>query len=272
MIVRPISPTSKEFLKDIPPVLYKYRDWQNLNHQALITNGEVYFSSFDQLNDPFEGAIPFRYKKEELTIGNLKKKYFQKRLSENKFLNIDQIEHDWQTDKHKIKVFDKNHTKEIEQGVVKMLNAKFGVFSLCATKNNLLLWSYYSQAHKGFCIGYDIKQLVLETQSSIGPVRYSDTIPRMGLFEEAPSIFMKLTQTKALLWKHEEEYRLRNIYHIRCAVKISPEIVCEVIFGSKISEKDKSEITTAASALNKNIKFFQASINEDEFKVDVMPL
>jgi len=41
--------------------LYKYRAWNDdMNYQKrIITNNEIYLSSADQFNDPFDASLPF---------------------------------------------------------------------------------------------------------------------------------------------------------------------------------------------------------------------
>ena len=64
-----------EFLEGIPPILYKHRDWSDQHQKRLLTDGEIYFASADQFNDPFDCSIPVRYRKEDLTEENLFRMY-----------------------------------------------------------------------------------------------------------------------------------------------------------------------------------------------------
>jgi len=41
-------------------ILYKYRDWENINYRKTISNNEIYFASGNEFNDPFDCAILFR--------------------------------------------------------------------------------------------------------------------------------------------------------------------------------------------------------------------
>ena len=51
----------EEALKLFPSILYKYRDWNNEYHKKIITNQELFFPSFESLNDPFDGKLPFMF-------------------------------------------------------------------------------------------------------------------------------------------------------------------------------------------------------------------
>lgn len=41
----------------LPTILYKYRDWNNLNHRRIITNKELYLAKPGSFNDPFENLM-----------------------------------------------------------------------------------------------------------------------------------------------------------------------------------------------------------------------
>lgn len=91
-----INQDDPDFLDGIPTILYKYRNWDINFHRDLVLNGQIYFSSLDQLNDPFEGSIPFRYKTEDLTIENLYVKYKKFRTDTNPSVKANEIETGWQ--------------------------------------------------------------------------------------------------------------------------------------------------------------------------------
>lgn len=68
-------------MTQIPSILYKYRNWPDesdtLQYQKrILTHNELYLSSADQFNDPFDCALPFKYKESDLTHGNLFKKLY----------------------------------------------------------------------------------------------------------------------------------------------------------------------------------------------------
>ena len=59
-----------------PPKLYKYRDWDNKNHRKIL-NGELYFSSPLNFNDPFDCNISIAFEKLQNNI-ELQYRYFEK--------------------------------------------------------------------------------------------------------------------------------------------------------------------------------------------------
>ncbi len=46
---------------EFPDILYKYRDWDNVNNRRFILNREVYLSSPEKFEDQFDCKIPIRY-------------------------------------------------------------------------------------------------------------------------------------------------------------------------------------------------------------------
>ena len=49
--------TKEEALKLFPPILYKYRDWNNEYHKKIITDYEVYMPLPHRLNDIYDGQL-----------------------------------------------------------------------------------------------------------------------------------------------------------------------------------------------------------------------
>ena len=46
---------------EFPPVVYKYRNWNDQNHKTIITQKEVFFASPSSFDDPHDCRIPIRH-------------------------------------------------------------------------------------------------------------------------------------------------------------------------------------------------------------------
>ena len=66
-----------KLLEGIPSILYKYRDWSNIYHKKIITENQIFLSSQNGFNDPFDATIPFRYDEKELTPENIFLKLYE---------------------------------------------------------------------------------------------------------------------------------------------------------------------------------------------------
>lgn len=265
-----VSQDHPDFFKGMPPVLYKYRNWEIDFHRRLLFDNEIYFSSMDDLNDPYEGAILFRYHPDELTEENVKKKH--ELLIRGRFPAITQeeIKKDWESDDFVGKLKDKNHILGINKQYREQNNSVWGVYSLTQTNRNYLLWSYYANSHKGFCVGLDSKKLAIQLQCSFIEVEYEVSPPYIGLFDDVITVSRKLLSTKAEFWKHEEEIRLRKGNAVNTKFHVPNDCILEVIFGCKMPKETRFEIAKAISEKNKNVKMFEAKLDVEEFKLDIV--
>ena len=144
-------------MKGLPKILWKYRVWGNNLHKRVLTDKEIFFASPDLFNDPFDCSIPFRYDKlskrqlMEMMEGHLKERepnltnrerweLVKKRFSDPRFMNTEYL--NWYG------------------GWGKEYIAKnFGIFSLSRIQKHIVMWSHYADAHKGFCVGFEVDKL-----------------------------------------------------------------------------------------------------------------
>ncbi|WP_349393654.1 DUF2971 domain-containing protein, partial [Clostridium perfringens] len=73
------------------------------------------------------------------------------------------------------KYIDKAHNKLIEDSSKNLLNSLL-ICSFSECKDNILMWSHYSNCHKGFCIEYDFSKLI-KSRALVLPVIYSKNVP-----------------------------------------------------------------------------------------------
>ena len=93
--------------------------------------------------------------------------------------------------------------------------------ALCLTPeyDDILMWSYYANNHKGYCLGYNLKDILIELNKQftglciIGNVAYKPRRPTyaktksLSFFNELMFV-IECTFTKFENWKHEKEYRI----------------------------------------------------------------
>jgi hypothetical protein len=91
-----------------------------------------------------------------------------------------------------------------------------GVYSLSKTATDELLWAHYANSHQGFCLEFDIEQLLtykLEAEE-IFEVKYVCRPPTismvgfMAIIRDNSQLLQKLIATKSLRWKYEKELRI----------------------------------------------------------------
>lgn len=225
-------------------LVYKYRGGSFTRDLKSLKNDAFWASSTNQLNDPCEGLI---------TIDE-----FEKQLS-----HLKQIFYQYSDNLAFI--------EQAFQNIIDMKDTKLGIFSLSKTYSDELLWAHYANSHKGFCIEYDLDQLLSKQNPKhlFFDIQYSDKIPNLDfsqfLSQNNPDILMqKMLGYKSQRWEYERELRIitenqgTNTYDYR-AVKA-------IYFGLKMP---KSTISKTMKALKgRKIKYFQMQLKPNSFVLE----
>jgi len=245
---------------DLPPILYKYRDWNNPDHKKILTENEVYLSSPVNFEDEFDCKVPIRY--DLLTDQDIYNKYLLESKNNNKTFSRRQhrqFARDW-AKKGLLK--DQKRIKELDNEFFEKFNKVFGVLSLTAIPDNTKMWKKYSAEHTGFCVGFHTIPLLNLSQyfGGGGEVSYSDEFPIIKAFDliekkNHHQIFSKLNK-----WEFEKEYRLTKININDRRAKIPAEIYTVIILGAKIPNDSKLEIIRIASNNFHKVNFSQSVI------------
>lgn len=260
---------------DNPEIVYKYRHWSDPFHRKVLLENELFLASPICFNDPFDCRITTNYllldtpeKREEyIQIGMKKHATF---LSE-RGLDLDSVKSDLQRRIDDLESFQREHD-EIE---VTEMNKCYGVVSLSARWDSILMWSHYADHHRGFCIGFNEEKI---QNSGLfgkgGMVNYSNSYPSIDPREEysMEQSFVH-THTKAEDWKYEQEYRLMNMFYPIPAtndadriVKVPDEFIEEVIIGLHIPSNHRSEILSECK--RRSIPVFQTIKVPRRFNLD----
>ena len=218
-------------------LVYKYRSGTTRDIEALMNN-QFYSASIESLNDVHEGKIIIDNQEIELSDLLIKNPIFTFISSMND-------------------IFEK-YIQECKS---------YGIYSLSKNYDNELLWAYYANSYKGFCIEYDLeilKQYPLK-QEAFYDVMYSKNIPtlRIGDISEPKTLLKKLLSTKSLNWKHEDEFRIITgtvgIYHyFNRAVK-------SIYFGHRTPENTIKLVMNILRG--KGIEYYKISHQKNTYKL-----
>lgn len=254
-------------------ILYKYRSWPckydiNRYQRRILTKNEIYFSSAEQFNDPFDNSLPFKYKESDLTRENLFNKLYavgirnwpkmtdvQLRKICNERINSGAFENG-------------KYWKENNDDNIKSIKSSLGIFSLSAVNDCILMWSHYADSHRGYCIGFD-SDILFRLSGSLGNVLYDNRFPEIGLFDDSLEGFIKIFITKSESWSYEHEYRILKTYFAKKTITFTNDCVKQIIFGCKMEPAKKKEITRIAVSKFNNVELFEAEMNSSEFKIDI---
>ncbi len=159
-----------------------------------LVKSQIYMAPIQSLNDPFEAKIIIDG--ETFEIGKILSLLFS-----------------YKNDT-KIKEAEKNFSNILKKFIETSLS--WGIYSMSKSYNDELLWAYYADAHRGFCVEYDLEKLKeynMEKEPAI-TVEYNDQMPIIttldifNLEKNEQLIQTKLVGTKSKRWEHEQEIRI----------------------------------------------------------------
>lgn len=260
-----------KFLENIPDILYKYRIWEDDYQKRILTDNELFFASADLFNDPFDASLPFQYDKSEMTDENIMKKLLI--TGRNKWQDISEDELlKRATERFKTGGFGTDeYWRNFHQQFKKDTNEKFGICSLTSKNNNLLMWSHYANAHKGFCIGFDKFELFDATQGVLGRVIYTDSFPMTPMFGDNQGASLSfLIMTKSKHWEYEDEYRITKLLAPRSIFKLNDTAIKEIVLGCRINPNSRAEIIKTVRNKSSKIKIYDSVIDDKEFKLNLV--
>lgn len=260
------------YLGNIPKTLYKYRVWSDVNHQKLLTQGEIFLASPANLNDPFDASLPFKYDPALMTKENILKKLLQQGKLIWPDISNEELHERAYNEQNSGRFEDGGYWKEQHERAKEDLHKTIGLLSLTTAPDNLLMWAHYANCHKGFCVGMDSNILYEVVGGSIGPVTYVDEFPIMPLFPEENGnvkMMIKMLNSKSPHWHYEDEYRLTKSEAANRVFVLPPEAITEIIIGCNMPLADRVGIIEAVDARLPHIKIFEAKTSLKSFKLDI---
>jgi hypothetical protein len=274
------------FFESTPQILYKYRSYEGKNKAnnygaMALLNFELFASSPNKFNDPFDNALPFKYKDDSFTLETFIEKYItrydlrkmgKKNLIELKYEATDRFNY--------IKNDPEKHWREGADTIYKMDNEFYGILSLSSEPNNILMWSHYADFHKGYCAGIDAHKFAtfMATQYKefglkLGPVEYSEDHPMIDFVNDLdPSETYKRCFTKNVCWSYEEEFRL--VFHNTPneVIKFPKEIIKAEYIVCKMSDKNRHEIISFIKNSSLDIELYQMKMGFSKFVLEKVPI
>ena len=233
--------------------IFKYRAFNKSSIELLI-NRELWFAKPSTLNDPFECQMIFPEFLEAIwrhhNLADTRKKIVEKTLAEN-----------------------------LERA---------GICSFSRTRKNQLMWSHYSDEHKGFCLGFDEQHLRenserfhLEDVIYQSELPYKGVIERIKFFDKIPNgnneyqiasdILSSIMVTKYINWRYEKEVRL--IRHESGALKFDPLSVRSIALGLRMNQRDKITLKTLLSGSEwAHLQWYQAEKAKDKFGLEFVKI
>lgn len=272
-------------------ILYKYFSNERTN---FFENQYVRFTQPSEFNDPFECCptyvnydhpdyieqrmadfvfpIFLDYKKQhpEITFQEFKVKY-EKLYNEDREMML-------QASREALELTQEN--------VPKQLDRKYGLFCLSENWDNILMWSHYSNEHKGFVVGFESEHPFFSHHDedngeiTIQEIEYSTKRAELDLIEKyrGDSKDKEILFRKSPHWMYEKEWRkIKNLENADSTIsqskvylfKTPSDSVKEIVFGMRSSENTNKEVFEKLklnSTLN-HVRVFQAQRDNSRFGI-----
>jgi hypothetical protein len=212
-----------------PRYLFKYRDDSKYT-ESIFEDLALWFSAPQSFNDPFDC--------------NLSEVSSHTQEEANKFL-----EHILEGRPDRDTLLSQGTTvtqaENYLAGSKDSILSKTGILCLSQEFDSILMWSHYTNSHKGLVIELDLTQ---DLDFFLSPIRvkYEETYVPTNYFMAQKESVTKIISTKSRCWSYEKEVRIMKINQTG-KIKINPKAIKRVIFGCKAEPDFVSRIKNLCS-------------------------
>ena len=268
----------------LPKSLFKYRPLCK-NTLSCLEHDSVWISPAESQNDPFESSLFYNDKEFALSIytsptfkNEFKDIYGieitnretediianlnpEKRFREIcKMKGIDRIYND-------LSGFRKNQAYSF----ISIIKREIMLSSFSERKDSILMWSHYSDKHKGICIEYDFsaEPYIL---SFLEPINYSNKLISLSKAfgkKDFSELVRIAAITKAKDWKYEKEWRI--VFPNKSSGHFKVPLPKAIYLGARFQENDEEKnglIERLTKKCNNfSIPLIEMKIHESQYKI-----
>jgi len=239
---------------ELPRYIYKYTDIESL--KLILEDSTLKFSKPSDFNDPFDCNITIDTENSTEEINE-----YIEMLKKGRNLTVEQI------NTLKEKYHNPKTLFELTNKSVKQSKESFGVSCFSRLNGNILMWSHYSEKHKGVCLKFD---LLADAEFFMTPfiVEYNNKYPKYNYIRNPVGLAQFLLKTKSIDWEYEKEIRVMKEGH--GLYGFNKKALVEIIFGARTSYSDRNEIRELLNKLEYNKTTIRnAKISETDFKLEI---
>jgi len=164
----------------------------------------------------------------------------------------------------------KSNTLESMQKITQKNLEKIGLHCLSKDPRSLLMWSHYTNQHKGIVLQFEIAKDP-EAMLNAMKVDYSDEYPVLNLAQDLQGQLQKIILRKFTDWEYEKEWRLLIINGASTYLKFQPKALTGVIFGCRADDNLRLRIKKLTSERQKKklpaLNFYNAKMHQSQYKI-----
>lgn len=254
---------------DVPREFFKYRDLsgaESLWVERTICHHEIYLGSPEQFNDPFDCLPIFDMAYTEAQLRALA----QRVITQNR-PGICQAELESEIERFLSAAsgFDPSAASgHMRQAHIDQVKSVLGVYCVADKSDNLLMWSHYANSHRGICLGFDPERFPFDVAQK---VEYKKARERILPSDDNNAKVVKALLSKSSDWGYEGEWRIIDPYNGIGVKNIHPRALISIVFGARISDKDRQTVEAWARTRTYQPRLLQAHISTENFEVEVHP-
>jgi len=264
--------------REPPDILYKYSSFEGA--KAILENRKIKITPPHEFNDPFE-ILPSGYdniskRERDRTFRRCNKIVIKNWLSQGRVKNMSEGKKLYKEECKRLPPQLVEKARDW-RGFKKEFCKRIGILCLSEVLDDILMWSHYSDSHKGVVIGFDPMTL----SPPFFPVEYFDDRVKVTLSSKSNSKEKKQTDsilvlTKSCHWQYEKEWR--SIDELKSLEKdgnkyffpFPTEAIKEIIIGAETPADNRKEITELVQVDYPTAKIKQAELSLVEFKLDIL--
>ena len=229
---------------------------------------QLYFASPAQFNDPFDCKVPpldnistieFR-----TVYTRAVRKYFPK-------LSVSDVAK--RVTKFMVEKPQTERAAEARAYLQKEVD-KLGICAFSAQNDDILMWSHYASAHRGFALEFASSSATL-LFGSAQEVKYSDTYELLTDLTDNDAAVERIVLTKSAHWSYENEWRIVDHEERNDRVgphKFDPALLIGVIFGCLMPPENREALSEMVAQGPGRPKFYAAQLRIGAFALDIVPL
>ena len=262
-----IGPTRAELGVSLKQMIYKYRSFNTQYKYDVFTRSELYFAKPSEFNDPFESkpmisGLDTLKKRQEYVTNYIKREFPSVKYKDRQALNK--------------KLLIRLANLDLITNNMHTLLDNYGIFSSSEKWDQCLMWSHYSDSHKGFCIGFDFDEEFDHDMGGAHKVKYSKYYPELTpeIFNSDSDgsnekLFETTLATKSNDWSYEKEVRYIKLAREggNGAYKFCETKVKEVIIGANATPSAKNEIIDIITKHMPWVNIYQAMISTSKYEI-----
>ena len=247
--------------------IYKYRALSGrFGHEAIenaIVKSQLFWQSPLDFNDPFD-CVPILYFGEN----DAERREFSKRAAAHRYR-----EHPRSVRRRESRKIASVPQAQMEQNLCAAWNdwmKSSAVTCFSEVPDHPLMWGHYADSHRGVCLVFD-EVANDKTEWFAFPVDYQEARPRVNLTRfNDPAVMMQALFLKSEHWGYEHEQRMVD-WRGKPGYRVFPkDRLKSLILGARISEEDRKFVSKLLEK-RRDLRLFQAEIDADEFKLNIVP-